>query len=45
MGIDVEMGSFSTNFIIILPKGDTIKLVIDVRYLNSNTDRQTAHGL
>ena len=38
MGSDVEMGSFFTNPIIILPKGDTVKLVIDARYLNSITD-------
>ena len=38
MGSDVEMGSLSTNPIIILPKGDTVKLVIDTRYLNSITD-------
>ena len=38
MGNDVEMGSLFTNPIIILPKGDTAKLVIDARYLNSITD-------
>ena len=38
MGSGVEMGSLSTNPIIILPKGDTVKLVIDARYLNSITD-------
>ena len=38
MGSDVEMGSLFTNPIIILPKGDTVKLVIDARYLNSITD-------
>ena len=38
MGNDVEMGSLFTNPIIILPKGDTVKLVIDARYLNSITD-------
>ena len=38
MGNDVEMGSLLTNTIIILPKGDTIKLLIDARYLNSITD-------
>ena len=38
MGSDVEMGSLFTNPIIILPKGDTVKLVIDARYLNSTTD-------
>ena len=38
MGSDVEMGWLFTNPIIILPKGDTVKLVIDARYLNSITD-------
>ena len=38
MGSDVEMGSLFTNPIIIPPKGDTVKLVIDARYLNSITD-------
>ena len=38
MGSDVEMGSLFTNPIIILPKGDTDKLVIDARYLTSITD-------
>ena len=38
MGSDVEMGSLFTNPIIILPKGDTVKLLIDARYLNSITD-------
>ena len=38
MGSDVEMGSLFTNSIIILPKGNTVKLVIDAQYLNSNTD-------
>ena len=38
MGSDVEMGSLFTNPIIILPKRDTVKLVIDARYLNSITD-------
>ena len=38
MGDDIEMGSMFINPIIILPKGDTIKLVIDARYLNSITD-------
>ena len=38
MGSDVEMGSLFTNPIIILPKGDTVKLVIDAQYLNSITD-------
>ena len=38
MGSDIEMGSLFTNPIIILPKGDTVKLVIDARYLNSISD-------
>ena len=38
IGSDVERGSFFTNPIIILPKGDIVKLVIDARYLNSITD-------
>ena len=37
-GIIREMGSLFTNPIIILPKGDTVKLAIDARYLNSITD-------
>ena len=38
MGSDFEMGSFFTNPTIILPKGDTVKLVIGARYLNSITN-------
>ena len=38
MGNVNEMGSEFINPIIILPKGNTIKLVIDARYLNSITD-------
>ena len=38
MGSDVEMVLLFTNPIIILLKGDTVKLVIDARYLNSITD-------
>ena len=38
MGDDVEMGSMFINPVIILPKGNIIKLVIDARYLNSITD-------
>ena len=38
MGSDAEMGSLFTNPIIILPKGDTVKLVIDARYLKFITD-------
>ena len=38
MGSNVEMGSLFTNPIIILPKGDTVKLVIDAQYLNSITN-------
>ena len=35
------MGSAFFNPIIIIPKGDTIKLVLDARYLNSITDLTT----
>ena len=35
---DVEMVSVFTNPFIILPTGDTVKLVIDARYFNSVTD-------
>ena len=38
MGSDFELGSLFTNPIIVLPKGDTVKVVIDARYLNSITD-------
>ena len=38
MGNDKEMGSEFINQIIILPKGNIVKLVIDARYLNSITD-------
>ena len=38
VGSDVEMGSFFTNPIIILPKEDTVKLVVDARFFNSITD-------
>ena len=38
MGDDDEMGSFSVNPIILMPKKDYVKLVIDARYLNSVTD-------
>ena len=38
MGSDVEMGSLFTNLIIILLKGDPLKVVFDARYLNSVTD-------
>ena len=38
MGSNVEKGSLFTNPIIIPLKGDTVKLVIDVRYLISITD-------
>jgi hypothetical protein len=33
-----EMGSAFINPIIIIPKGDVLKLVLDARYLNSQTD-------
>ena len=38
IGNENEMGSEFINPIIILPKGNTIKLVIDARYLISFTD-------
>ena len=38
MGDDDEMGSLFVNPIIILPKNDYVKVVIDARYLNSVTD-------
>ena len=37
MGSNTEMGSVFINPIIILPKGNIVKLVIDARYLNSIT--------
>ena len=38
MGDDDEMGSLFVNLIILMPKNDYVKLVIDARYLNSVTD-------
>ena len=38
MGDDDEMGSLFVNPIILLPKNDYVKLVIDARYLDSVTD-------
>ena len=38
MGDDDEMGSFFVNPIILMPRNDYVKLVIDARYLNSVTD-------
>ena len=38
MGNDDEMGSLFVNPIILMPKKDYVKLVIDARYLNSVTD-------
>ena len=38
MGSDDEMGSLFVNPIILMPKNDYVKLVIDARYLNSVTD-------
>ena len=38
MGSDVEMGPLINNPVIISPKGETVQLVIDARYLISNTD-------
>ena len=37
-GDDDEMGSLFVNPIILMPKNDYVKLVIDARYLNSVTD-------
>ena len=39
MGDEDELGSLFVNPIILLPKADYLKLVIDARYLNSITDR------
>ena len=38
MGDDDKMGSLFVNPIILMPKNDYVKLVIDARYLNSVTD-------
>ena len=38
MGDDDEMGSLFVNPLILMPKNDYVKLVIDARYLNSVTD-------
>ena len=38
MGDDDELRSLFVNPIILLPKADYVKLVIDARYLNSITD-------
>ena len=38
MGDDDEMGSLFVNPIILMPKNDYVKLVIDARYLNSVTE-------
>jgi hypothetical protein len=38
---DDEMGSAFINPIILIPKGDILKLVLDARYLNSITDLTT----
>ena len=38
MGDDDEMRSIFVNPIILLPKNDYVKIVIDARYLNSVTD-------
>ena len=38
MGDDDEMGSLFANPILLMPKNDYVKLVIDARYLNSVTD-------
>ncbi len=41
MGSELEMGTEFFNPVIIIPKGNVIKLVIDARYLNSITDLTT----
>ena len=41
MGNDAELGSLFFNPIILLPKADYVKLVINARYLNSITDLTT----
>ena len=38
MGDDDKMGSLIVNPIILMPKNDFVKLVIDARYLNAVTD-------
>ena len=38
MGDDDEMGSLFVNPVIVMPKNDYVKLVIDARYLNSVSD-------
>ena len=38
IGRDIGMGSIFSNLVIILPKGDTVKLVNDTPYLNSISD-------
>ena len=38
MGDDTETGSSFINLVIILPKGNIVKLVLDARYLNSITE-------
>ena len=34
------LGTTFSNFLIIIPKGDTIKVVLDARHLNSNTNQE-----
>ena len=38
MGDNEEMGSLFVNPIILMPKSDYVKMVIDARFLNSVTD-------
>ena len=38
MGDDDQMGSLFVNPIILMPRNDYVKLVIEARYLNSVTD-------
>ena len=44
MGDDDDMGSLFVNPIILMPKNDYVKLVIDARYLNSVTDFTNPSG-
>ena len=41
MGDDDEMGSLVVNPIILMPKNDYLKLLIDARYFNSVTDLES----
>ena len=45
MGEDGEMGSLLVNPIILMPKSDYVKLVINSRFLNTVTELTTTRGL